>query len=70
MHSGLHLAVKAAFASAPSPVRQRSRSHRIYDADATGAQARFDDRAVAANRLRKLLPSGGWTGFRRSRSRF
>ena len=35
------------------------------NADATGAEARADDRAVVANRLPKLLPFGGAPGFRR-----
>jgi hypothetical protein len=40
----------------------------LADAGATGAEARFDDRATAACWPPKLLPSGGAAGSRRQRS--
>jgi hypothetical protein len=62
MHSGLHLTMKAAFLNMPSPDGQRSRLH---VANATGAEARIDDRVTAATGCRSYSPLEGAPDIRR-----
>ena len=64
MHSGLHLIDEGRRQDAPSPIGQRSRLH-LVNAGTTGAEARFDGRAAAAEPAAEATPL--WRGPRPNR---
>ena len=65
MHSGLNLAGEDRCTWGLRRTGKGLARIASRNADATGAKARIDDRAVAAKKLPKLLPFGGVPGFRR-----
>jgi len=58
-HSGLHLRIKAAFGKHAFTRWAKVSLARDHDADATGAEARIDDRVTAATGCRSYSPLEG-----------